>query len=46
MAPGLPLPFYPCRVSPEEQRIIELTPNPPRTIILLGRSGTGAGIHP
>ena len=34
----------PCRVrrvSPEEQRIIELVPDPPRTIILLGRSGTG-----
>ncbi|KAI3424745.1 hypothetical protein D9Q98_008134 [Chlorella vulgaris] len=29
------------RVSPAEQRIIELVPNPPRTIILLGRSGTG-----
>lgn len=30
-----------CRVSPEEQRIIELVPQPPAAIILLGRIGTG-----
>ncbi|PSC76135.1 TPR and ankyrin repeat-containing 1-like isoform A [Micractinium conductrix] len=29
------------RVSPEEQAIIEMVPQPPRSIILLGRSGTG-----
>lgn len=29
------------RVSPAEQRIIELRPDPPSSIILLGRSGTG-----
>ena len=35
---------FPFRVSPEEQRIIELGPSasrPPQSIILLGRSGTG-----
>ena len=29
------------KVSPAEQRIIELRPDPPSSIILLGRSGTG-----
>ena len=32
---------FPFRVSPAEQRIIELRREPPQSIILLGRSGTG-----
>lgn len=30
------------RVSPAEQEVIEMVPDPPRAVILLGRSGTGA----
>ena len=32
---------FPFRVSPSEQAIIENDPNPPCSIVLVGRSGTG-----
>lgn len=32
---------FPFRVSPSEQAIIESDPNPPCSIVLVGRSGTG-----
>lgn len=36
---------FPFRVSPAEQEIIELDPQPPCPMLLVGRSGTGACIH-
>lgn len=32
---------FPFRLSPKEQEIIEMVPNPPCSVLLLGRSGTG-----
>lgn len=32
---------FPFKLSPEEYDLIKLAPNPPSSIILLGRSGTG-----
>lgn len=32
---------FPFRVSPSEQAIIESDPDPPCSIVLVGRSGTG-----
>jgi hypothetical protein len=32
---------FPFRLSPKEQEVIEMHPDPPHSILLLGRSGTG-----
>ena len=32
---------FPFRVSPTEQTVIESNPDPPCSIVLVGRSGTG-----
>ncbi len=32
---------FPFRCSPAEQRIVELVPEPPASLLVVGRSGTG-----
>ena len=37
---------FPFRVSPAEQEIIEMDPQPPCPMLLVGRSGTGDPLKP